>query len=154
MRHRMSFRVVQDNTRRAAANYEGRFRRCTFRQSGALAKHARFAVRKGQSGYPKRRTGAYDANIRFAYDPSSKTSIVGPTRLKHFNVPRGLEFGGTTRYLIRGSYRTNAAGDYTFVRGVPQSGLQKVRPFQTMRRAANSAYVQLQWQVIAREELA
>lgn len=147
LRPKSTFRLIRDNTRTTVNFYNRKGRRFHFRSGGLVAKHARFQVRRGASGYPKRRTGAYDSNIRFAWDPGTNSTIAGPTRLKHFNVPRGLEYGGTTRWLIRGKFVRG-----TFVRGAPQSGLQKVQPHRTMARTLGSSYVRRQMEIIAREE--
>ena len=135
------FHTVRNNTRKASLFYERRYRRMIIRQAAACRKHVVYSISRRRPGYPKNHTGAYKNNIRFAWDRGSKTAIVGPTRLKHFNVPRALEFGGTSRYLKR-----TKTGWYT-------SGLQKTRKFAPMRRALTSAYVQHQMRIIAREEL-
>ncbi|MEQ9407739.1 MAG: hypothetical protein RIK87_08420 [Fuerstiella sp.] len=138
---RFRFRTVRNNVRSASQFYHRRYRRMIMRQAAVVKTDAQQQMRWKRTGYPRPHTYAYLNNIRFGWDAGSRTAIVGPTRLKHFNVPRGLEFGGTTRWLHRvrgGWYR---------------SGLQKVRRFGTMRRTVNRPYVQLQWRQIAQEEL-
>jgi hypothetical protein len=141
MRAKFRFQIVRNNVRGATQFYERKYRRMITRQAAATMTHAKRSVKRGSPGYPQNHTGAYANNIRFAWDQSSKTAIVGPTWIKHFNVARGLEFGGTTRWL-----RRTRTGWY-------RSGLQRVRKFGTMRRALESSYVQAQFQIIAREEL-
>lgn len=138
---RFRFRTVRNNVRKATRFYERKYRRMLIRQGGQVKADAQYMMRGNRSGYPRPHTYAYLNNIRFAWDAGSKTVIIGPTRLKHFNVPRGLEFGGTTRWLHK------ARG------GWYRSGLQKVRRFGTMRKTLKRPYVITQFKIIAREEL-
>ena len=141
MRARFSMQMVHNNVRQATQIYETKFRRMIIRQAAATRKDAVQSINWKRDGFPRNHTGAYKNNIRFAWDPGSKTAIAGPTWLKHFNAPRALEFGGVSRWLRR-------AGSWF------RSGLQRVRKFGTMRRALTSAWTRAEMVRIAREELA
>lgn len=141
LRAKFKFRLVRNNILEATRTYEAKYTRMIIRQAAFVRAVAKNRIRSpAYRGYPENHTGAYRNNLRFAWDRATKTAIVGPTRLKHFNVPAALEFGGVSRWLKR----------------TPKfyaSGLQRVRKFAPMRTTLEDRTVQSRLRQFAREEL-
>ena len=99
---------------------------------------ARASIRRGQDSSrpgspPMGHTGALRANIHCAYDPMTRTVVVGPTKTRDACIPSILEFGGWASIRLRG--RVRKVGDTGEIRlGGFAGGRSKIANTRNGRR--------------------
>lgn len=130
---------------KAVRYYAAKHREVVNRQAQYVRRVAMNSIKRAKSGAvsrpggpPVSHTGALKNWIRYGWDPVTGTAVVGPVRLKHFQAPRALEYGGTSKWI-----RKTAAfwrSGYQRVRARPFMRPALAKSIPRMRQIARQVY--------------
>ena len=146
LRPRVSLVRVRTHIKKAVRFYRTKHRICVTRQAQYVRRVAMNSIKRARKNSGRSRpgspplshTGALKNWIRYAWDPASRTAVVGPVRLKHFRAPRALEHGGVSKWIKR--TRGFWASGYQRVRARPFMRPALVRALPRMRAIARDVY--------------
>ncbi len=101
---------LKSHIMRAVRFYDTKKRICITRQAQFVRRVAMNSIKRGARGGraisqpgspPNSHTGALKNWIRYAWERSTQTAVVGPVRTKHFRAPHALEYGGFSKWIKR-----------------------------------------------------
>lgn len=145
LRARISVVRIKSHITRALKYYNTRHRICVTRQAQFVRRVAMNSIKSAKSGSisrpggpPVSHTGALKNWIRYAWERSSGTAVIGPVRLKHFRAPRALEYGGVSKWMRRTAFFWRAGYQRVQARPFMRPALRRSLP--RMRAIARQVY--------------